>query len=330
MPQESKTPTGFLVPSNPLAGAVPLVEVRRNGRLDCIHAGWIAVADASGSLVFSLGDPTSVYPRSSAKPIQALPLVDSGAADALGLTDEELAVCTASHAAEDFHVEAVRRVLGKAGWDARALQCGAHAPLRDACLPAGVLDNNCSGKHAGMLAVCRHEGWDPAQYLSHEHPVQQAIKARFEALAEARLGWAVDGCGAPAWYMPLGTLAATFARLPQDPAGSRILGVMRSNPRMVAGTGRRDTLLMEATGGRIVSKGGAEGVTAGCAPERGIGWALKIADGNSRAVAPALIRLLERLELLSPEEAEAIAHLGRPELKNHAGAVVGEIVPADW
>ncbi len=310
-----------------LEGAVPLVEVRRNGRLDCVHAGWIAVADATGSLLFAAGDPRSIYPRSAIKPIQALPLIDTGAADALGLTDAELAVCTASHAAEDFHIEAVRQVLAKAGLDESALQCGAHAPLRDPSLPAGVLQNNCSGKHAGMLAVCRHMGWDPGWYLNPRHRIQQAVKERLEELAEVRLGWGIDGCGVPAWYMPLGALAAAFARLPADPAGKRLVEVMRGHPDMIAGTGRRDSVLMRLTGGRIVSKGGAEGVAAGCAPDRGIGWALKIADGNSRAVAPALIRLLEKLDLLDRDEVKALAHLGRPELRNHAGTMVGQIVP---
>jgi L-asparaginase II len=308
-----------------MSSSVPLVEVRRGGRVECVHRGWFAVTDATGKLLAASGALPAVFARSSAKPVQALVLVDSGACDAFGLTEREIAVATASHAAEPFHLEAVDGILAKAGVAADALRCGAHAPLGDPCAPKGVRQNNCSGKHAGMLAACRHSGWQLETYLEPDNPLQTAIRDRFAALSGVLVSGATDGCGVPAWHLPLECLAMTLARLADDPAGRRILDAMRRNPDMVAGTGRRDTLLMQATQGRLVSKGGAEGVSVGCDPEAGVGWAIKIEDGSSRAVGPAVLALLRRLDLISEAEYDSLASAARPELRNHAGTLVGEI-----
>ncbi len=309
--------------------SIPLVEVRRGGRVECVHRGWFVVTDAAGHLLKATGALPAVFARSSAKPFQALLVVDSGVADALPLTARELAVCAASHAGADGHVKAVRSILDKAGVAETALGCGAHPPLGDPRAAAGVLQNNCSGKHAGMLAVCRRQGWPLEGYLEPEHPLQEAICSRFSALAGTLMSGATDGCGVPAWHLPLEGLATAFARLGSDPAGRRILDAMRTHPEMVAGEGRRDTLLMRATDGRLVSKGGAEGVSAGCDPERGIGWALKIADGNSRAVGPALIAALRNCDLLTGAEAGLLEDVARPEIRNHGGTLVGRIEAVD-
>ncbi|MBI6546931.1 MAG: asparaginase [Cyanobacteria bacterium NC_groundwater_1444_Ag_S-0.65um_54_12] len=309
-------------------GAVPLVEVCRGGRVESVHTGWWAIVTASGEkLDTSSGPLPEIYARSSAKPFQALPLLQSGAADAFGLVEEELAICCASHAGEAFHRAAVSSVLTKAGLGSEALRCGSHAPLGDPAAPPGVLENNCSGKHAGMLATCRHQGWPLASYLASEHSLQQAIRTELTKLADTALRWGVDGCGAPAWYLPLASLALAYARLPAVTPGERIIAAMAAHPRMVAGTDRRDTAIMLATSGRLVSKGGAEGVSAGCYPAKGIGWALKISDGNARAVGPALLALLLQFGLLTAAEYERLATWGTPLLKNHAGTVVGQLKP---
>lgn len=303
-----------------------LAEVRRAGRLESTHWGWAIAVRSDGSRLLEVEGAPSIYARSAAKPFQALPLVQSGAFDALGLDEAHLAVCCASHAAEPAHLDAVRRVLASAGVSQDALGCGPQAPLSDPCAEASALTNNCSGKHSGMLATCAHMGWPLETYRDPAHPLQRAIAAALEELGDCRLDRGIDGCGVPAWYLPLRSLALAFARLPGDPAGRRIASAMAAHPVMVSGTDRRDTRLMQATGGRIVSKGGAEGVSAGCVPELGLGFALKIADGNARAVGPALVALLTELGLLDYRERLELADLAHPPVRNHAGVEVGDIV----
>jgi len=265
-----------------------------------------------------VGDPDAyVYARSSAKPFQAIPLLLSGAADDLGLTDEELAVVCASHNAEEPHLAAVRSILERAGLSEDDLQNGAHPPMyapaaaelaREGEEP-GQVHGNCSGKHAGMLALCVHEGWETAGYRDPDHPTQQwilEIVARVCGLERDEILMAVDGCGAPAFAMPLKNLAVGFARLatgenlPDELAGAarRIRRAMREHPYMVAGTGRLDSAVMQGTD--LVAKGGAEGVFAAASPE-GWGLALKISDGAMRAVRPAALASLARRGVEVPE-----------------------------
>ncbi|MBU6428350.1 MAG: asparaginase [Cyanobacteria bacterium REEB65] len=305
---------------------VRLAEVRRAGQVESVHFGWAVVLDASGAILFETPDAPPIFARSAAKPFQALPLVASGAFDSLGLDDSHLALCCASHAGEPVHLAGVREILARAGLTEGDLQCGSHAPLADPQARATALANNCSGKHAGMLAACRFNGWDSATYRDRHHPLQAAIASTLAALGDSELQSGVDGCGVPAWQLPLAGLALAYARLPQDPAGQRILRAMADHPTMVSGTGRRDTRLMQVSRGRIVSKGGAEGVAAGCAPAAKIGFALKIADGNPRAVEPVLLTLLGHLGLLDSSELAELAEFVRPVVRNHSGIAVGEIV----
>lgn len=283
---------------------VPLVAVRRGAVVESVHRGRLVFCDPSGEVLDAAGDPDAyVYARSSAKPFQALPLVLSGAADAFGLTDEELASACASHNAEESHLAAVRSLLEKAGLTEDDLQNGAHPPMY--ALEAAKLvrsgeeprpiHGNCSGKHAGMLAVCAHEGLDTGGYRNPDHPLQRRI---MELLAEAcglredEVLLAGDDCGVPAFALPLKSLATGFARLATGEgisdevaaAAGRIRHAMRAHPFMVAGTGRLDTEVMEATD--LVCKSGAEGVFAAGGPD-GWGLALKISDGGGRAVRPA-------------------------------------------
>jgi L-asparaginase II len=278
-----------------------------------------------------------IYARSSAKPFQAMPLVLSGAADALGLTDEELAVACASHNAEEPHLAAVRSILEKAHLSETDLQNGAHPPIY---APAAAelarsgeepktIHGNCSGKHAGMLAVCVHEGWETESYRDPDHPLQLwilEVVARVCGLERDDILLGGDGCGVPAFGMPLANLATGFARLatgenlPEDLAGAaeRIRGVMQKHPYMVAGTERFDTAVMSGTD--LVSKGGAEAVFAAGSPD-GWGLVLKISDGASRALRPAALAALARRGVEVPDEPET-----RP-VRDLLCEPVGEVVP---
>jgi L-asparaginase II len=277
------------------------------------------------------------YARSSAKPFQVVPLILSGAADALGLTDEELAVACASHNAEEPHLGAVGSILSKARLSEENLQNGTHPPLYAPAAAALArrgehpksIHGNCSGKHAGMLAVCVHEGWEIDSYRDPDHPLQQwilAIVGRFCGLEDDEILLGGDGCGVPAFGMPLKSLATGFARLatgdnlPDDlaEAAGRIRRVMREQPYMVAGTERFDTAVMGGTD--LVSKSGAEAVYGAGSPE-GWGLALKISDGGSRALRPAALTILARRGVDVPG-----ASGSRPVRDLH-GEAVGTVVP---
>jgi L-asparaginase II len=290
---------------------VPLVAVRRGPMVESVHRGRLVFCDPEGNVLDATGDPEAyVYARSSAKPFQALPLVLSGAADAYGLTDEELAVACASHNAEGPHLAAVRSLLAKAGLSEDDLQSGAHPPMHgpeaDGLTRSGVkprpIHGNCSGKHAGMLVVCAHEGLDTGGYRNPDHPLQRRILELFTGVCGLRDDEALvagDDCGAPTFALPLRGLATGFARLatgenlPDEVAGAaaRLGGAMRRHPFLVAGTGRFDTEVMGAT--RLVCKGGADGVFA-AGSGQGWGLAVKVSDGAGRAVRPAAVAALAR------------------------------------
>jgi L-asparaginase II len=330
-----------VLPENPSAGLpedVPLVAVRRGALVESVHRGRIAVCDPDGELIEAMGDPGGyVYARSSAKPFQAMPLLLSGAADAFGLTDEELAVVCASHNAEEPHLAAVRSILRKAGLSEEDLQCGAHPPMygpaaeelaRRGEEPRRV-HGNCSGKHAGMLTLCAYEGWETASYRDPDHPLQWRILqtvAQICGLERDAIPLAGDGCGVPSIGMPLRNLATGVARLATGEnlsddlieAARRIRRAMRGHPYMVAGTGRLDTTVMRGTD--LIAKGGAEGVFAAGSPD-GWGLALKISDGTARAVSPAGLAALARQGVEVPQTPES-----HPVHDLH-GASVGRIEP---
>jgi L-asparaginase II len=315
---------------------VPLAAVRRGELVESVHRGRIAVFDPRGNELEALGDPEAfVYVRSSAKPFQALPLILSGAADDFGLTDEELAVACASHNAEEPHLAAVRSILDKAGLSEDDLQSGAHLPMygpaADELVCRGEqprpIHGNCSGKHAGMLAVCVHEGYETLDYRDPGHPLQRRILgliAEVCGVEEDEVLVAGDNCGVPAFALPLRSFATGLARiatgdeLPDPLAGAalRLRDAMRSYPFMVAGTGRFDTELMERT--HLFIKGGAEAVLAVGNPE-GWGMALKITDGSHRAVRPAALAALDHMGVQVGE--------GEEILRGLHGETVGEIGP---
>ena len=333
---------------SPARGFVPLVEVRRGDSVESLHFGSIVVNDSRGRVVASAGDPaTPVVLRSTAKPAQILPLVDTGAADRFRFTDEQIAVMIGSHGGEPFHVGAVRSMLTTIGLDERALQCGVHAPyhrpsaraLRQRGEEPSALHNNCSGKHSGMLALAVHLGAPVESYLEPGHPVQTRIRARIEALAglaagETRL--AIDGCSAPTFAMLLSCLALLYARLTvpagagdaPDPAARRAIAAMRGHPAMIGGTDRLCTELMRTGRHGLVAKIGAEGMY-GLAWERdgtGFGMALKISDGEGqRARFSAALEALRQMEVLSDEDAAGLRARFVGEIHNHRGLVVGGV-----
>jgi L-asparaginase II len=322
-----------------------LIEITRGGRVESVHRGTLAVARADGSLLAALGDADSVtFPRSSLKMVQALPLLESGAADAFGLSDEEIALACASHSGEPMHTERVAAWLARIGCTAEDLACGAHPsryePVIERMIKTGEkptrLYNNCSGKHTGFLTVARH--WDVATkgYEHHNHPVQAAVKKALGELSGIthEIPYGIDGCAAPAFALPTSAFARVLAQFadpsaqapPRAKAMRRIVAAMTAHPDLVAGTGRSDTVLMRAAKGRAAMKAGAEAYYAGIVPEAGLGIALKIDDGAGRAAETAIAAILDKLGLVDGDRV-ARAFVVAPIL-NTRGAEVGERRPA--
>jgi L-asparaginase II len=296
-----------------------------------------------GRVVARAGDAARVtYARSAVKPVQALPLVEDGGIERFGITEAELALCCASHNGEPEHVETALALLGRLGLGEEALACGPASPMRAetarALLRRGEaprrVHNNCSGKHAGMLALARLHGWTPEGYERPDHPVQQRILSTVAAWAGVQpgtVGIGVDGCGVPTFALPLSALARSFARLgavaaaEPESAAARITGAMTRHPEYVAGTGRLCTRLMRAAEGRVVVKLGAEGVYCAAVPGRGLGLALKAEDGAGRAAEPVLLAVLLQLGAIDAGVVERLREFAEPELRNTRDEVVGRI-----
>lgn len=310
-----------------MAEAAPLVEIWRGEIVECRHRGHAVVADARGAIVAAWGDPDAViFPRSSCKMLQALPLLESGAG--AGLSTERLALACASHEGAAIHVGRVGAWLAEMGLSEDDLRCGPQVPsdpaerrrLRAAHVGSDQIHNNCSGKHAGFLMLGRRIGGG-GEYVEIDHPVQKAVRAAFEEMTGAESpGWGVDGCSAPNFACTLSGLAVAMARM-GDPSGlgpvrgaaaSALVDAMRAHPDLVAGEGRACTELMRAMGGRVAVKTGAEGVFTAILPERGLGVALKIEDGATRASECAIAALLVRLGALDAADPAALRRLMPP------------------
>ena len=329
-----------------------LVEVYRGHTVESAHRGAVAVVDADGGCVLTLGDiQRPVFPRSAVKLLQALPLVASGAAERFGLSDEELALACASHNGEPAHVATAAGMLAKAGVDARALECGAHWPYREARQremaargeTPSALHNNCSGKHAGFICLgCAIAGERPLfdcvrGYVQAGHPVMREVTQALQAstgwdLSRAPQG--IDGCSIPTFGIPLRHLALAFARAGSgvglDAAHARAARRLRQAvaraPFMVGGTDRFDTRVMQRLGERVCCKVGAEGVYCAAFPDHGLGVALKIDDGNNaRAAEVAMAALIEAFVTLDDDEARLLRSLSQVRLTNWNGIEVGSL-----
>jgi L-asparaginase II len=301
-----------------------LVEVHRGNGLESSHRGAVAMADSSGNVIASWGDIVSpIFPRSAVKMIQALPLIETGAAERFRLTDEHLALACASHSGEPEHVRAVETWLTQIGLKGDALECGTHDPFDAAAahelIAAGrhpsALHNNCSGKHAGFLTAARHLDFSTAAYVDRSHPIQRLVTSALGEMSELDLGETpagIDGCGIPAHALPLRNLARAMAKFAspeqlgsrRSEAAKRLLAAMTGHPWLVGGSGRFDTRAMAAGGSRFVVKMGAEGVHVAIVPGLGLGIALKIDDGARRAAELVMGTLLQSLGLVGGEAAE--------------------------
>ena len=298
--------------------AVPMIELWRGGMLESAHLGHAVICDGRGAIIEAWGDPEAViFPRSSCKMIQALPLIESGAADAAGLSDEQLALSCASHNGAAIHTERVARWLDDLGMSESDLRCGPQMPddfpARKGLVCSGIapcqIHNNCSGKHTGFLTLTRHLGAGP-EYIDASHPVQVAVRAAFEEVTGlASPGYGIDGCSAPNFATTVHGLARAmgyFAAARPDGRGregaaARLVQAMMGHPDLVAGEGRACTRLMRAMGGRVAVKTGAEAVFVAILPELKRGIALKIMDGATRASEAALTALLVRLGALEAD-----------------------------
>ena len=326
-----------------------LVEVTRGDTVESWHRGQLVVIDARGRIVARAGDPERpAFPRSAVKPLQALPLIETGTADALGLVDAELALACASHKGEPIHVATVAAFLAKAGLTPADLECGAHPPAgrhaAEALLRAGEtpgpIHNNCSGKHTGFLVTARHQGEPTRGYIGHDHPVQRRAAAAMGEMMGIDIDavpWGIDGCGIPSFSVPLRALAFGMARL-ADSTGlptarvraiGRIMQAMAAEPLMVDGTGTMTTEIMQIAGATVRLKPGAEGVYCAALPTLGLGVALKIEDGGKRAAELAMATVLDRLGCFDAGQRESLSRHLAPPIHNIAGRLVGEIRPAE-
>jgi L-asparaginase II len=325
-----------------------LVEVTRGQRIESLHRGAAVVADADGAIVFSLGDVTiPIYPRSAIKALQALVLIESGAADRYRFGNEELALACASHGGEPDHVAGVARMLSRAGLDYAALECGVHWPthppsahaLARSGATATALHNNCSGKHAGFLCAACAMGVDHRSYVAPGHPIQREVKAVIENLCGSVIGEdrvAIDGCSVPTWALPITDLARAFARFgtgqslqpKRAEAARRLRAACAAEPWFVAGSGRFCTEVMRHFGERVFVKTGAEGVFCATLPVQGLGIALKCDDGAARAAEVVMAAIIAQDAKLANADRVVLTELMRPTLRNWNGTAIGTLRPA--
>lgn len=322
-----------------------LAEVWRGPVVESVHFGAAAVANAAGEIVHGWGDPSVVtYPRSSLKPIQSIALVETGAAEKFGLTQRQIALACASHRAEDIHVDLVMEWLAQLDLTEAALACGPDLP-RDPARAHAIIRaggekarryHNCSGKHCGFLTVARHMGWPVEGYNESSHPTQTLyleILSEFLGRDAASLPIGVDGCTLPAPAMSIAVMAAVMARYAAASVASparkaaieTIQDAMRAYPEYMSGTGEPTALIAQATDGAVIMKTGAEGFLVAIIPGQGLGVALKIADGNSRARVIALLNLLRHLNLLTADAERALHPLFNQTVQDSIGRSVGEI-----
>lgn len=327
-----------------------LVEVRRGGVLESFHRGVVCVVNAEGEVIYSRGDIEQIsYPRSAMKLFQHIPLIISGVHDELKLNQKEIAIMCGSHNGENQHKEVVYSMLEKIGLDENHLKCGAQKPtfrsdyeelIRSGKSPAAI-HNNCSGKHAGFLALCKKKGYELDTYLDLNHQIQKEIRttiAAYYEVAENDLIPGIDGCSAPTFAMPIKNMALAFKNLvkpnskiseEQFKASKVILNAIKEYPEMLAGTNRYCTDLIKITKGRIIGKTGADGVYSLVIPHEGIGITVKIDDGKMGPQYQVVQELLKKHGWISNSEYNELEKYRKFELKNFSGKIVGESLPVN-
>lgn len=324
----------------------PLVSAYRGGNLDAVYYGSVAVTDSTGRLLFAYDEPYyKAFLRSSVKMFQAIPVILSGAADRFGLSDAELAICCASHTGTGYHLEAAAGILQKIGLDRSMLLCGAHEPAdraeRDRLImqneAPSELHNNCSGKHAGMLATCLAQGWPLESYLEIDHPLQIWIHdliAEFSSVRRDQLVMGMDGCSLPTCYLPLATISTMLARFVEragsDTAERRILAAVAAFPEMIHELGAFDSKLTRVLAGRGIAKRGAMAIhVVGVDTDRygPIGITVKLEDGNNDSVPIAVMSVLKQIGILMPDQQEQLRRFETIHLANWRGVDVGDMEP---
>ena len=325
-----------------------LVRVKRGGHVETQHRGHIVVTNAGGKIIYKVGDPDFLFClRSCAKPLQALPVIETGAADHFSFTEEEIAVFCGSLNGQNYHVKVVESILSKIGLNANHLKCGVHQPSHrwtakklssegKAPLP---IHNTCSGKHAAMLALCVFNAWQIENYCRMEHPVQQMIIQEIAQMTEVpkdNIGVGIDGCGVPVFFLPLKQLALAYAKLTEpysskeqskDSPLARMMKAVLNHPEMIAGDERICTDIMRTLRNRVFAKTGADGGYALSIMDKGLGVGIKVEDGNSRALHSVVIETLNQLGLLHEKERKNLSRYHHPVILNYQREEVGVIEP---
>ncbi|KJS88877.1 MAG: hypothetical protein JM58_00190 [Peptococcaceae bacterium BICA1-8] len=322
-----------------------LVEVTRGEMVESVHRGVLAVVDKRGNTIYSVGNSQFyTFIRSAAKPMQAVPVIEGGAAEHFGFNEQELVVITASHSGELEHQEAVRGILRKIGLDTSNLLCGTTRPLHKPTANKMALENikpgpihgPCSGKHAGMLSIAVHEKMSLEDYYLLEHPVQQIMletMAEFAELGKEEIKIGIDGCGVPVFGMPIRAMALAYANFAQpdkyslkrQEACQSLSNAMVKHPQLVAGSNRFTTVLLEQLGAKAIAKDGSEGIFCVGLPKEGLGIAVKIEDGGARALAPVVLKVLDDLGILTEQDKEALETYYHPQIRNFRGEIIGTI-----
>lgn len=326
----------------------PLAVVTRDHYIESIHYGYVCVVNSSGKVLYHLGDcNTKIFFRSSAKPIQVIPLIQSGAADALGFLKQDIAIACASHSGQKIHQETVERILKKLELDAVNLHCGIMLPYNEeenrTLIAQGespsVFHCSCSGKHSAMLALAKFRGYDLDDYEQISHPVQQEILKTVSEFADSEaesINVGTDGCGAPIYLLPINKIALSYAKL-TDYAQNEdskyhyscktVFNAMTEYPQMVAGDYEFCTELIQATNDKLIGKVGCEAVYCLGIKKENLGICIKIADGNERAVYPVVVQILRKLGILENKEFDNLKHWFNIILKNNLNEDIGRIIP---
>jgi L-asparaginase II len=325
-----------------------LVRVMRGDHVENQHRGHIVITNSKGKIIYKVGDPDFLFClRSCAKPLQALPVIETGAADRFAFNDEEIAAFCGSLNGQDYHVRVVESILSKIGLDSNYLQCGIHQPSHRGTAKKLIsegkrplpIHNTCAGKHAAMLALCVFNAWPTANYCHIEHPVQQMILQKISQITEVpqdNIGVGIDGCGVPVFFLPLRQLALAYAKLTEPHSSkqqsknspvARMMQATLHHPEMIAGDERICTDIMKNLRDRVFAKTGADGGYALSIMDKGFGIGVKVEDGNYRALHSVVIEILDQLGLLHEKERRNLARYHHPAILNYQREEVGVLKP---